>query len=471
MKTQTILFGSHAFTAIVAGLSVMAARYFEGAAWLGGVVAVAIGIGLTSFLLARRMTGALKSVPQILSNPEQAQTPATGLQEFDEALEELSSQMVRWDEIAASSREQARELQAILATVSRRQTGAPATSAQLRAALSGIGNQLQGLLAQIEQNTVEIGRCTQEVAGNSELQGNVAVKTSTYVEQLTTNIDAVCSEAEAIQGQIHENAQATGKVLGLVRELTHGIQRIRTHSEASERKLRSLSDPTRQIRSIVDTIAELAGRTDLLALNASVESIRAGEHGRGFAIVADEVRKLAEQAAQATREVTVLLESLQVQTEESISVLARERSEVESESSLVGAAESLLEGICRNSDSDVLRAKKIASTGVQQMQLAKEVVAAVEQISELAKADRGNSDNARWAMKSLAKTALEFNQAIEILSNCGDQRRADSSGAGQATDRAVREALEAEARSDSSRATADFAARPKATNNASTVTI
>ncbi len=430
----------------VTAVAALTAVYVGGWSIAAGAVAVVAVVAGSTLLLSRRLTAALQWIPEIAAKAGQSEVPQFGLLEFDDALGALSQHVSHWDEVAANSREQARELQAILTLLDRRVSGNPVTGSQLRSVLSGIGQRLQRLLSQIEQSTVEIGRCTQAVAQNAEVQGNAVVKTSTYVEQLTASIDSVCKETEQIHVRVAENGQTIGEALRMVQEITQGMERMRTRSEASERKLRALDDPTRQIRSIVDSIADLAGRTDLLALNAAVESVRAGEHGRGFAIVADEVRKLAEQQSQATREVTVLLEALQMQTQESIARLVQERTDVESESSLGTAAEGVLEKISRNLDADATQAKKITATGAQQRQLAQEVVLAVEQISELAKADRDQAEGARWAMKSLAKTALELDESIDPLHKCRDQHRGDPAENGSTQPTAFRQILESEAR-------------------------
>ncbi len=76
--------------------------------------------------------------------------------------------------------------------------------------------------------------------------------------------------------------------------------------------IRDLLGKTEQVGSISTLVSDLANQTTMLAMNAAVEAVRAGDRGRGFAVVSNEIRQLADRSSRASvKEIGTLIVEIQ----------------------------------------------------------------------------------------------------------------------------------------------------------------
>ncbi|PKG24602.1 methyl-accepting chemotaxis protein [Niallia nealsonii] len=202
---------------------------------------------------------------------------------------------------------------------------------------------LRSLLGTVGHHAVQVGAAAEELNASAE-------QTSEATEQVAAAIQHVAASAEKQTYGMEVNNNSLQKVLNganiiaensiEVSELTKATTEKAAEGEKSVKQtvnqmtlihesvtesntiIRSLSDRSKEINSILNVITGISEQTNLLALNAAIEAARAGEAGKGFAIVADEVRKLAEQSQISAKQIAELINAIQTDTGNTVTKMA-----------------------------------------------------------------------------------------------------------------------------------------------------
>lgn len=248
-------------------------------------------------------------IQAILNSTVEAQRKA---EEQEQSKEDLQRQVIRLlDDVEGAARGDLTVQAEVTADV----LGAVADSFNLT---------IQNLREIVQQVKLAARQVSEGSKENESFARSLSSDALRQAEELSVTLNSVQVMTESIQ-RVAENAREAEQVAKLasqtalrggeaVERTVAGILDIRETVAETTRKVKRLGESSQEISKIVGLISAISSRTNLLALNSSIEAARAGDAGRGFAIVADEVRQLADRAAKASKEIEKIVLQIQGDT-------------------------------------------------------------------------------------------------------------------------------------------------------------
>lgn len=217
----------------------------------------------------------------------------------------------------------------VKATVTDDMTGAIADSVNFAV------EQLRELVTGINITAQTVSESAKETMDTT---GKLAVASVQQAEQVLEVTDAINEVAESFDGMAtrsRESSEVAKRSVAIahsgsqmVQQSIKGMDTIRDQIQETSKRIKRLGESSQEIGDIVELINGIAEQTNILALNAAIQSASAGGAGRGFAVVADEVQRLAERASNATRRIEMLVQNIQADTSEAVVSMESTTSEV-----------------------------------------------------------------------------------------------------------------------------------------------
>lgn len=208
-----------------------------------------------------------------------------------------------------------------LASVQHASASAQELKESLASGTAESASSLNQISKTIESIRGQFGNLEDTVSRSTRAIGDIDERFSNLTRDLQAQAGAInesASSVEEMNASIHSvqrlSAERKNAADQLVQVIQEGGERIQTTNES----IRAVSNELDDILEIIEIINGIADQTNLLSMNAAIESAHAGEAGKGFAVVAEEIRKLAESSSENATRIDQQLRSIATRIQESL---------------------------------------------------------------------------------------------------------------------------------------------------------
>ena len=234
------------------------------------------------------------------------------------------------------------------------------------------------VLGQIRQISNQVAEAALTVESQGGKINQLADEERVIIEDTMSKLDeaskamVLIARQAKISNDIAAKATAsTEEALQTVTRTTQGMNEIRETIAETEKRIKRLGERSQEINSVVEIINNIAERTHILSLNASMQAAAAGDAGRGFAVVANEVQRLAESSRDSTSEIAGLINNIQVETAETMAAMNKAIAQVVEGSELAQASGVKMQ-VTQETTAELVHAvEQIAKRSMMQAQFSK----------------------------------------------------------------------------------------------------
>ena len=301
---------------------------------------------------------------------------------------------------------------------------------------------LQGIVKELTDVGTNVGAVSQNMLSAGQEMNSMVTQVSSSAEQIAEGANAQAQQiADASKksegvGEIASNtlkrteemdkmaevaSKATAEGSEAMEESIKNTNLMLEGSKESVKSIESLSKSSEQIQEIIDVIRDIATQTNILAVNAAIEAVRAGKHGKGFAVVAEEVKTLSADSKDQAKKISVLVQSVQKETEETVTTIKTMAENVELGRTSIEQTSKAFEDISHSIEGTTRTAKEISTAAADQKKSIDAVSETMDKISGIAAdTSTGSAQSARSAKSLLAKMQ-ELNSTATNLADMSER--------------------------------------------------
>jgi twitching motility protein PilJ len=278
---------------------------------------------------------------------------------------------------------------------------------------------LRELVTTINDSAIKLDAATRQTQAISTHLAKASSAQSKQIGSASESIAAMAASTEEVSGNAERSADVARHSVDIahkggdaVRRTIDGMNAIRENIQETSKRIKRLGESSQEIGNIVELINDIAEQTNILALNASIQASMAGEAGRGFAVVADEVQRLAERAANATKQIEVLVRTIQADTNEAVVSMERTTTDVVGGALLAENAGAALEEIEQVSNQIASLVQNISASSRQQATSSQSISRNMQVLREISSQTAESTTATSASIGKLAELAAQLRKSV-----------------------------------------------------------
>ena len=276
------------------------------------IVLVVVGIVnrvTDDFYMAQAVSAALALAAGIIFGSLFSKSLVHRLSSLSNVAREISRGDLSRD-IPLLSRDEVRDLEEIFSVMVKELRRVILEMQAVSGQIQNTSRRLFTLARKVLGNSREIDRTARRIAEGSENQTLIVQKTALSLDSGLNEMDEMVRQSAETAEKANEARLRTEKGEAKAREILRHLDGVLEQMVAYTRPVFQLAAKVEKIKLVINVIDDIAQKTDLLSLNASIEATRAGAMGKGFALVADEIRSMAENSKRSSQDIRNMIEDI-----------------------------------------------------------------------------------------------------------------------------------------------------------------